>query len=231
MADDAESPQWSRLLSLSVHEFRTPLTVVAGYVRMLLKDRAGPVTDQQRKLLEETEKSCGRLTALLAELSDLARLEGGTVTFNRQPADLRALLRSAIEQLPPLPDREVAVVLEEADGPSMVSADATRLTAALGAVLGALRRELVTSSELFVIERQVAGDPAHRQVLIGDRDTVDATGADASGLPAFDQLRGGCGMSLVIAGRVFDAHEATLTAPPNEHKGGAVIVIPAAAAR
>src|SRR6478672_5905738 len=132
MSDDAESPQWSRLLSLSVHEFRTPLTVVAGYVRMLLKDRAGPVTDQQRKLLEETEKSCGRLTALLAELSDLARLEGGSVKFNRQPADLRAMLKTAIEQLPPLPDREVAVVLEEADGPSMVSADAIRLTAALG---------------------------------------------------------------------------------------------------
>jgi hypothetical protein len=141
------------------------------------------------------------------------------------------MLQSAIEQLPPLPDREVAVVLEAADGPAMVSADAPRLTAALGAVLGALRRELVTSNELFVIERQVADDPAHRQVLIGDRETVDTTGADASNLPAFDQLRGGCGMSLVLAGRVFDAHEATITAPPNEHKGGAVIVIPAAAAQ
>lgn len=230
MSEPDESPQWSRLLSLSVHEFRTPLTVVAGYVRMLLKDRAGPVTDQQRKLLEETEKSCGRLTALLAELSDLARLEGGAVKFNRQPADLRAMLQTAIEQLPPLPDREVAIVFENADGPSMISADATRLTAALGAVLGALRRELVTSNELFVVERQVTGDPAHRQVLIGDRETVDGTAADAAEMPAFDQLRGGCGMSLVIAGRVFDAHEATLTAPPNAHKGGAVIVIPAAAA-
>ena len=221
----------SRLLSLSVHELRTPLTVVAGYISMLLNNRAGPVTDQQRKMLEESQKSCGRLSALLAELTDLGRIESGAVTFNRQPADLRAMLQTAIDQLPPLPDREVAVVLENADGPSMVSADATRLTAALGAVLGALRRELVTSNELFVIEREVAGDPSHRQVLIGDRDTVDATAADASDLPAFDQLRGGCGMSLVIAGRVLDAHEATITAPPNEHKGGAVIVIPAAAAR
>ena len=79
MPERIEDPKWPKLLSLSVHEFRTPLTVVAGYVRMLLKERAGPLSDQQRKLLEETEKSCGRMTVLLSELSDLGRLEGGTL--------------------------------------------------------------------------------------------------------------------------------------------------------
>ena len=76
-------PRWSKLLSLAVHEFRTPITVVAGYIRMLLKDRAGPITEQQRKLLEEAEKSCGRLAALVAEMSDLSNLEGGTASLNR----------------------------------------------------------------------------------------------------------------------------------------------------
>jgi signal transduction histidine kinase len=73
-------PRWPKVLSLAVHEFRTPLTVVAGYIRMLLKERAGPVPDQQRRLLEEAEKSCGRLSALLAEVSDLSGLEAGTAT-------------------------------------------------------------------------------------------------------------------------------------------------------
>jgi K+-sensing histidine kinase KdpD len=227
MSERSEDSQWSRLLSLSVHEFRTPLTVVAGYVRMLLKDRAGPLSDQQRKLLEETEKSCGRLTALLSELSDLARLEGGNVNFSRQPVDLRTILQAAIEQLAPLPDREVSIILETADGPAMVSADATRLTNALSAVVAALRRELVTSPELIVLERAIADDSSRRQIVIGDRDTVDSIDSRAAALPAFDELRGGCGMSLVIAGRVLEAHGAAIAAPPNEHKGGAVIVIPA----
>ena len=65
MSDAPIDPRWEKILSLSVHEFRTPMTVVAGYIRMLLKDRAGPLSDQQRKLLEEAEKSCARLTALL----------------------------------------------------------------------------------------------------------------------------------------------------------------------
>jgi len=105
MADSALDPRWPKLLSLTVHEFRTPMTVVAGYIRMLLKDRAGPLSDPQRRLLEEAEKSCTRLSALLAEVTDLSNLEAGTMAFNRQPAELQVLLRGAVDQLPDLPDR------------------------------------------------------------------------------------------------------------------------------
>src|SRR5688572_33310760 len=111
----SDDPRWHRLLSLAVHEFRTPVTVVAGYIRMLLKDRAGPLSDQQRRLLEEAEKSCSRLTALLTEVSDLSNLEGGTAPFNRQMADLNKALREAVEQQPPLPDRDVAIDLQLAE--------------------------------------------------------------------------------------------------------------------
>src|SRR5918992_5360409 len=101
----AIDPRWPKILSLSVHEFRTPMTVVAGYIRMLLKDRAGPLNEQQRKLLEEAEKSCARLSALLAEVSELSNLEAGTAPLNKGPVDLTALLRDAVTAVPPLPDR------------------------------------------------------------------------------------------------------------------------------
>src|SRR3954469_773993 len=112
MSDAPVDPRWAKILSLSVHEFRTPMTVVAGYIRMLLKDRAGPLSDQQRRLLEEAEKSCGRLSFLIAEVSELSNLEAGTAPFNKQETDLHAALRQAVEQLPPLPDREVPVELQ-----------------------------------------------------------------------------------------------------------------------
>src|SRR5688500_2162331 len=107
MTEPPADPKWHRLLSLSVHEFRTPITVVAGYIRMLLKDRAGALNDQQRRLLEEAEKSCGRLSSLVAEMSDLSNLEAGNGSFNRSRLDLSGLLKDAIAGLPALPDREV----------------------------------------------------------------------------------------------------------------------------
>lgn len=226
MPERLEDPQLPKLLSLSVHEFRTPLTVVAGYVRMLLKERAGPLGDQQRRLLEETEKSCGRMTVLLNELSDLGRLEGGTLTFSRQPADLRAIVRSAVEQLPRLPDRDITVTVRTGDGPATIEADAPRLTSAIGSVVGALRRELVTSDELFVVERRLAGATPQHQIILGDRETVEGAMSEQTDFPAFDEWRGGCGLSLLVARRVLNAHGGGIWAPANQHKAGAVIMIP-----
>ena len=80
-----------RAMSLAVHELRTPVTVVAGYLRMLLREQAGPLSDKQKKMLEEADRSCSRLGALVAEMSDFGKLEGGDVTFARQDFDLAGL--------------------------------------------------------------------------------------------------------------------------------------------
>src|SRR5690348_10256307 len=120
MSEAPADPRWPKLLSLSVHEFRTPMTVVAGYIRMLLKDRAGPLADPQRRLLEEAEKSCGRLSELLTEVGDLAHLEDGRAAVARQKMDLGDALSAAIETLPPLPDRAVDVRLDRDGSPAPV---------------------------------------------------------------------------------------------------------------
>ena len=109
MPQSTVDPRWSKVLSLAVHEFRTPMTVVSGYIRMLLKERAGPLNEQQRKLLEEAEKSCGRLSSLIAEISELSGLEAGTATFNRLEIDLRATITEAISALPEIPDRPISI--------------------------------------------------------------------------------------------------------------------------
>ncbi|MCA1648932.1 MAG: hypothetical protein LC753_01220 [Acidobacteria bacterium] len=170
MTSPVDDPNWPRLLALAVHEFRTPMTVVAGYIRMLLKDRAGPLTDQQRRLLEEAEKSCVRLSGLLGEMSELSSLEAGTATFNRSEVDLRAVLHDAVATLPAVPERDVSVELSSGTGRAIVHGDPVRLKSALTAVLVALRRELVTSNRLFVRdpgERPADVRIARRARLVG----------------------------------------------------------------
>ena len=230
MADDpAIDPRWPKLLSLSVHEFRTPMTVVAGYIRMLLKDRAGPLTEQQRRLLEEAEKSCARLSALLAEVSELSNLEAGTLAFNRGAVDLGQLLRGAIDQLPALGDRTVAVELDARDEPAMTHADPQRLQGALASVLGALRREIVTSDRLLVRARRTQTDAgAVHEILIGDDPTIDALEqSKGAALPVFDEWRGGSGLSLAVARRVIGGHGGQIWSAPEGHKSGARIILPA----
>src|SRR5687767_363977 len=81
-----------RAMSLAVHELRSPVTVVGGYLRMLLREQGGPLTEKQRKMLEEAERSCGRLGTLVAEMSELGKLEGREVALARQDFDLDALI-------------------------------------------------------------------------------------------------------------------------------------------
>jgi signal transduction histidine kinase len=227
MPDTPPDPRWPKLMSLAVHEFRTPLTVVAGYVRMLLKDRAGPVSDQQRKLLEESEKACARLSGLLMEASDLANLEAGNGSLNRQATDLRRILQQAIDRLPVLPDREVPVTLETGETAAPIQADAARLPLALASIVAASRRELVGGETLIVrVEQAEEGAPAHR-ILIGDRETVEVFQSNAADLPFFDEWRGGCGMTLPVARRIVNAHGGTVWSPPDGRRAGALVVLPA----
>lgn len=224
MPDSTVDPRWSKILSLSAHEFRTPLTVVAGYIRMLLKDRAGPLSDPQRRLLEEADKSCGRLTALLTEVSDLSNLEGETAPFNRQTTDLHKALRDAVEQLPPLPDREVGIDLQ-LDAPSAaIDADPVRLTQALSSIIKSLRREIISDAPLIVRQRRTSDGC---EIQIGDADTLAALDAETSTTrELFDEWRGGSGLILPVARRIIEAHGGRIWGAPDGRKAGARIELP-----
>jgi signal transduction histidine kinase len=221
---DAVDPRWPKILSLSVHEFRTPMTVVAGYIRMLLKDRAGPLSDQQRRLLEEAEKSCGRLTALLTEVSDLSNLEGGTASFNRQAADLNRSLREAVEQQPPLLDREVAIDLQLEGESAPLQGDPVRLTQALSSIIKSLRRELIGDSPLVVRQRRAGSG---YEIHIGDTDALAALDAESGEREIFDEWRGGSGLILPVARRIIEAHGGRVWGAPGGLKTAARIQLPA----
>jgi signal transduction histidine kinase len=89
MARDESCP---RLNSLAVHELRSPASVISGYLRMLQRDTEAPLTDRQRKMVEEAEKSCGRLVALIADLSEVGKIDEGVVTMSRRKTDVFRLV-------------------------------------------------------------------------------------------------------------------------------------------
>lgn len=227
-------PQWPKLLSLSAHELRSPLSVVAGYIRMLVKERAGPISKQQRQLLEEAERSCGRLSHVLAELSELSQLESGTAPFNRSTVDLTPLLADVVAALPELPDRAMSVVLFAASDAS-IQGDAVRLKAAFSSILHALRRELVTSDQLAVRVDVADTDGARSvRITIGEPNRMgDLQQLGPTELAAFDEWRGGNGLSLPNARRIIEAHGGRVWSPAGagqtDGKASAIITLPSSA--
>src|SRR3954465_3808057 len=119
-----------QLLSLAVHEFRTPASVVGGYLRMLQRDSDPPLSERQRRMIDEAEKSCARLVAIVAELSDIGKLDAGTVKLAQQPVDLFSLAQKVADLVHEARDRDVQLKTSGPSDGAAITGDATRLHAA-----------------------------------------------------------------------------------------------------
>jgi signal transduction histidine kinase len=228
---DSEPSLFPRALSLAVHELRTPITVACGYLRMLLREQGGPLTDKQRKMLEEADKSCARIGSLIAEMSELGKLEDGQISVPRVPFDLAALIAELASNMHEGNDRGVRLETR-APGPVMVAGDRTRLAAAIGALMHAALRERGEPG-VIVVECSTLSDNTQNWALVTIGDAADAKSlADAARAtpPPFDEWRGGLGLALPVGRRVIEAHGGALwSAPGDKARSASALRLPLAA--
>src|SRR4051812_39980375 len=139
---------YPQLLSLAVHEFRTPASVVGGYLRMLQRDTESPLSERQRKMIDEAEKSCARLVALIAELSDVSKLDSGQIRLARQPLDLFLLVAEVAALVHEASDREVVLEVRGPTEGAAMTGDIPRLRAAFDAIFRAILREKIGATRV-----------------------------------------------------------------------------------
>jgi signal transduction histidine kinase len=220
---------YAQLLSLAVHEFRTPASVVSGYLRMLQRDTEHPLTSRQSKMVDEAEKSCARLVTLVGELSEISNLDGGTARLAQQSVDVFALAQELAGSVQETMDNAVHLeFLGESAGASMTG-DIARLRTAFSAIFRAILREKASPCTVVADCRfRQTGDGRSAVIVVADRETVQ-TAYDSPPGP-FDEKRGGLGLALPIARRVIEAHGGRLWSPAgvpdHKGKGTAIIVLP-----
>lgn len=85
----------SELLSTAAHELRTPMANVFGYLELLLNKKIP--YEQQNGILKIVYEEAGRLSHILDDLLDLARIESKlTSSLNYQEHDFRQLIEDTI---------------------------------------------------------------------------------------------------------------------------------------
>jgi signal transduction histidine kinase len=203
----------AKFLSLAVHEFRTPVSVVSGYLRMLLRHFGDTLTDQQRTLLELGEKSCGSIAALLTELSELAQLEGPQPPIRREPVRLLPLLADVAKDVHEGHDRGITFGVRAGDPDVQIQGDRGRLSTAFATLAEAVLRERVDSAPMLAGCRLLeTPDGPIVRTAIADALTIDAILED-QGHDAFDEYRGGLGFRLLLASRIVAAHGGRIISP------------------
>ena len=228
-----ETPKESypELLSLAVHELRTPASVVGGYLRMLQRNGDSPLSERQRKMIEEAEKSCARLVALIAELSDVSKLDAGFITLARQPLDAFALVAEVAELVHEARDREVRLEVRGQQDGAQLSGDAPRLRTAFDAIFRAILREKAGPCTV-VAERRVETRAGRTSAILVVAEDVSVQAAYDREPGLFDEKRGGMGLALPLARRVIEGHGGRLWAPAAAGaddalaRGSAIVALP-----
>ncbi|WP_438455380.1 ATP-binding protein [Vreelandella venusta] len=109
------------------HELRTPLTSIRAFAE-ILRDSDQLPDEKRQHFLGVIVHESQRLSRLIEEILDLARLESGRLTLHPVTLDLAALARQSIDAVARLhEDRGITLDISLAADPAMVVGDQDRL--------------------------------------------------------------------------------------------------------
>ena len=118
-------------ISTVTHELRTPLTSIRAFTE-ILNDNPRLEEAERARFLGIVIKETERLTRLINQVLDLAKIESGTAEWKETPVDMRELVSDAVAAMSQLyRDRQVHVELRVPERVSAVTADPDRVTQVL----------------------------------------------------------------------------------------------------
>ena len=170
----------SEFVATASHELRSPLTSIKGFVELLHRS-PGSMSERQREFVEIILKSTDRLTDLVNDLLDVARIEADRVEIRRRPIDIGEAVREVAELMgPQITEKHQRLSVSVAPTVPLALADPSRVRQIVG--------NLLTNAHLYTQEHgsiQVSVEPDRAWVRIEVRDS-------------------GVGMTREQAARVFE---------------------------
>jgi len=134
------------------HELRTPLTTIRGYAELYRQGALGP--DQLPDAMRRIEQEAQRMSTLVAELLELARLDR-TSSLDLAETDLAGLVRDAAADAKAVePDRPIRT---EAPDRLVAAVDEARIRQVLANLLGNIREHTPKGTPVAVRLAQVRG--------------------------------------------------------------------------
>jgi two-component system phosphate regulon sensor histidine kinase PhoR len=203
------------------HDFRTPLAGIKAMVETL---QSGAIDDREiaNDFLSRIEGEVDRLTQMVAELTELSRIELGSSELNLAPADIRFLIDDAVNRLKSQAERKSIriTVRSETEVPDII-VDSERI---LQVLVNLLHNAVKFTGDNGKVDVSYTVEEDMIRINISD----NGIGIAENDLPHIferfymaDRSRtgGGAGMGLAIAKHVIEAHKGKITVQSVEGKG------------
>jgi two-component system sensor histidine kinase KdpD len=208
------------LLAALSHDLRTPLTVLVGLAESLTLTKP-PLSPVQVETAEAVRDEARRMSTLVSNLLEMARIESGDVRLNLQWQPLEEVVGAALESARGMLERHTVEVRIPRDLP-LVRFDAVLLERVLVNLLENASKYTPAGSTV-TLSAEVAGD--RLEVSVADNGPGLPKGREEAVFQKFtrgerESATPGVGLGLAIARALVEAHQGRIVAA-NSLGGGA----------
>lgn len=124
-------------LGLASHELKTPLTIIIGYVDLLLNEMNTTMDQASRDLLQHIARAGDRLSEIVRDMVDVSMLDNRHLELVSQATDVNLIVQTAVERAQSaLQRRRQKLHLSLGEELPLVRCDQERMAQALGNILG-----------------------------------------------------------------------------------------------
>jgi signal transduction histidine kinase len=220
----------SAFLNMAAHELRTPLSVITGYLSLLMEGSLGTAPDGWRRPLEVLRNKAAELNKMVDDLLVSSRIEANALAGGRRQVDLCGVVRAAAERARPRAQLlQGEIVTELGPEAAVVDGDEDQL----GRIFDNLLNNSLTYTEAsprIAISVSVEDGRAIARVAdngIGIRQAERERIFDRfhrSNDPAFQRMPG-TGLGLYISRELAEQHGGSLKVEGERPGGGTVFAL------
>ncbi|WP_156857365.1 ATP-binding protein [Oceanobacillus sp. AG] len=215
----------NNLISLTSHEFKTPITNIRGSVETLLREDVEWEKDFEKELLEGVHEDIERIQHLVSDWMDISKIESGTMYVERNMVRGDQMIEKSLQQIPKELQTNLEVTFEnKLKKPVYFYGDKIRVQQ----VLVNLFMNAIRYNDQLIKKIDITLDQSASDIIISIKDNgigisedhlekiftrfyqVDVTGT---------RRTGGTGLGLAICKGIMEAHHGKITVKSEQNVG------------
>lgn len=120
-------------MNIAAHELKTPLTPMVAYLDLLITEKKGKITPEQKETLEIIATNVQRLKRLINDILDISRLEAKAMKMEVTQVNMNTVLKDAADEYKPiLAQRKLQFIIKTPPNIPKVWGDYGRLRQVIG---------------------------------------------------------------------------------------------------
>lgn len=220
----------SEFVSGVSHELRNPIGAIQQSIAVILDRTAGPLTEHQEKFLTNAQRNLKRLSALIDDLLDLAKLEARRMELTYEPSSLGKIADEVYETMEAwAKNKEIKLIKKIPDDLPQISVDPNRIIQVIVNLVGNAIKFTPNGGSITIDAKLLGGD--HNQMEVSVADTgIGISPEDLKKLfNKFQQVgkkrptEGGTGLGLAIAKEIVHLHGGEVRVESEPGKGSQFI--------